>query len=148
MTVSNRNWRSAILLYGPVLAWIGVILFLSSGQGASTRTSLIIRPVLEWLFPEASFETIAYYHGVIRKCAHLIEYAVLGFLACRAFSVYRYTSLLAALLVFTVAAIDETNQSANPERTGSVVDVLIDLCGGLAAIGLFYLLTRRRGSTL
>ena len=124
-----------------------MIFFLSSGQGASTQTSRIIRPLLEFFFPAASFETIAFYHGIIRKLAHFTEYAVLGLLACRAFAELtrrRHLLIFSALLVLAIAVIDETNQSFNPERTGSPVDVLIDLSGGLAAIGIAYLVSRRK----
>jgi len=134
----------------PLLLWIGVIFFLSSGQGASTQTSRIIRPLLEFFFPDASFETIAFYHGIIRKLAHFAEYAVLGFLACRAFGqaeLRKHRLIFSALLVVAVAVIDETNQSFNPQRTGSPIDVLIDFGGGLSAIVIAYILTRRTRST-
>jgi VanZ family protein len=130
----------------PLLLWIGVIFFLSSGQGASTQTSRIIRPLLEFFFPDASFETIAFYHGIIRKLAHFIEYAVLGFLACRAFvasALGQRSLIVSALLVVAVAVIDETNQSFNPQRTGSPIDVFIDVTGGLSAILIVYLLMKR-----
>ncbi len=146
----ERDWGSKLRYYLPLILWIGVIFFLSSGQGSSTRTSIIIRPLLEFLFPTASFETISYYHGLIRKLAHLTEYAVLGSLACRAFAgsavnlLRRHYYLAASLLVLLVAVSDEFNQSFNPERTGSPVDVLIDLSGGLTAIVFYYFLTKRR----
>ncbi len=136
-----------LLRYVPLLLWIGVIFFFSSGQGAATQTSRIIRPLLEFLFPAASFETIAFYHGIIRKFAHLFEYAVLGLLATRAFvrpTITYLPFIAAAVLVFVVAVLDETSQSSNPARTGSPYDVLIDLVGGLLAIGSSYLIYRRR----
>jgi VanZ family protein len=124
------------MLYAPLFIWIGVIFLLSSGQGASTRTSIIIRPILEFLFPAATEETIQLYHGFIRKCAHFTEYAVLGVLACRAFAGFQQlrfenTLLACGRLRLAISSADEFNQSFNPERTGSPVDVLIDLSGGL-----------------
>lgn len=138
------------MLYAPLLIWIGVIFFLSSGLGASTRTSIIIRPLLEFLFPAASAETINYYHSIIRKFAHFGEYAVLGLLACRAFaashqdSIRKFFYLLSVGLVVAVAASDEFNQSFNPDRTASPIDVLIDVGGGVVAT-LVYYWTYRRG---
>ncbi len=138
------------MLYAPLLVWIGVIFFLSSGQGSMTRTSLIIRPLLEFLFPNASFETIGFYHGIIRKFAHFAEYAVLGFLACRGFSaahqsfIRRFYFLAAIALVLAVAGSDEINQSFNPARTASPFDVLLDLIGGLTATLFYYMLTGHR----
>ena len=108
------------------------------------QTSRIIRPVLEFLFPSASSETLLFYHGGIRKLAHFTEYAVLGALACRAFAeLMSRPFLFAAGLVILVAVLDETNQSFNPLRTGSPFDVLIDVSGGVVAIVVFYLLTKR-----
>ena len=136
-----------LTLYAPLVLWIGVIFILSSGQGASGRTSLIIRPILEFLFPFAPEETLIFYHGMIRKLAHFTEYAVLGLLACRAFRklVNRYL-LMALGLVLLVASLDEFNQSFNPLRTGSPWDVAIDVSGGVVAIVLYFLLARRNRS--
>ena len=110
------------------------------------QTSRIIRPLLEFLFPSASAETILFYHGAIRKLAHFTEYAVLGLLASRAFSLtemfQRRVYLFAAVLVALVAVIDEAYQSFNPARTGSPIDVMIDITGGLFAIGLYFLVGR------
>ena len=158
MNLETRNQklksrREQIILYAPLFIWIAVILFLGTGQGASTQTSLIIRPILEFLFPNASFETIAFYHGIIRKLAHLTEYGILAFLACRAFAkssndfLLKYFLLAAVLLVLLVATTDEFNQSFNPERTSSPVDVMIDLAGGVTASLLFYFFTKRRNQS-
>lgn len=138
------------MLYAPLLIWIGVIFFLSSGQGSMSQTSLIIRPILEFLFPTATQETLVLYHGYIRKVAHFAEYGVLGLLACRAFGgslqnfVRRHHYIFAVILLIVVAVLDETNQSFNPARTGSPFDILIDLSGGLTGIILFYFFARRR----
>lgn len=134
--------------YVPLVLWIGVIFFLSSGQGASGRTSLIIRPILEFLFPNAPEETLMFYHGAIRKCAHFTEYAVLGFLSCRAFLTRFESRWLVAVislgLVVLISSLDEFNQSFNPLRTSSPYDVAIDISGGTVAILLYFLLTRNR----
>ena len=132
------------MLYVPLLIWIGVIFLLSSSQGSSGRTSMIIRPILEFLFPSASNDTLLFYHGIIRKCAHFTEYAVLGMLACRAFRrpTNRYIPM-ALGLVLLVASVDEFNQSFNPLRTGSPWDVAVDVSGGVVAILMYFLLARR-----
>ena len=141
----HKRRRVWLTRYLPLLVWIGVIFLLSSGQGASTRTSLFIGPLLEFLFPDASSETLAFYHGIVRKLAHFTEYAVLGFLACRAFFAAFSNSFyfFAVGLVVLVAIADETNQSFNPARSGSPVDVLIDVGGGLFGILMFHVLRPR-----
>ena len=115
-----------------------------------SNTSRFIRPLLEFLFPSAPEEILAVYHGYIRKLAHVTEYAILAFWACRAFShstqnsLRRLSFVCAFVLVFVVASIDETNQSFLDSRTGSIYDVLIDVFGGLMMILIFYSWTRYR----
>jgi len=134
----DHVWR-----FVPLVLWIGVLFLLSSSQGSFSETSRIIRPLLEFFFPTASLETITFYHGIIRKLAHLTEYAVLGFLAMRAFAAGRAV-LTSSVILIGVATIDEINQSFNPARTGAVMDVLIDLAGGAAAILVIRLLRGRK----
>ncbi len=110
---------------------------------------MLIRPILDFLFPNASEETLQLYHAYIRKAAHFTEYGVLGALAFRAFirvfngPVYFW----AFLVVITIATIDEFNQSFNTARTGSPYDVLIDCVGGLFAIGLCLTIHRKFASS-
>ena len=143
--------RGQIMLYASLLIWIGVIFVFSSTQGSMSQTSRIIRPLLELLFPTAPEEILLFYHGIIRKLAHLTEYAVLGFLASRAVAGFYDGKLRgrsyvwAIVLVVLVAILDEMNQSLNPARTGSMIDVLIDLTGGFIAT-LFYFLYWRQSS--
>lgn len=113
-----------------------------------SETSRIIRPILEFLFPAASPETLSFYHGIIRKCAHFTEYAILGLFACRAFLATKswprkYPFVFAFLVVIAVAMIDETNQSFNPARTGSIWDMLLDISGGLFAVVVYGLASQR-----
>jgi VanZ family protein len=146
--VDSKKRREQFMLYAPLVIWIGVIFFLSSGQGASTRTSLIIRPLLEFLFPAALPETIDLYHGIIRKLAHFTEYAVLAILALRAFtkssayvlSHFRY--LIVVLVVLLISSLDEFNQSFELSRTSSVWDVALDILGGICALAIIYFAER------
>jgi VanZ family protein len=113
-----------------------LIFLLSSSAGASSSSSYFVRPVLEWLFPLAADETLAVYHGYIRKSAHVFMYGGLAVLALRAFvgsevSVLRRHPFPTALVaVLAVAVFDEYHQSLNPSRTGTASDVVLDLAGG------------------
>jgi len=137
-----------IVRYALLVVWIGVIFFLSSGSGSSNETSRFIRPLLEFLFPAASAETLVFYHAVIRKFAHFAVYFVLGITAGRAFSsgerLQKHWWIFALIIVAAVASLDEFNQSFEPERTSTVTDVLLDIFGGLCAVGLFGMLLRKR----
>jgi len=147
---SNR--RERIIRYAPLVLWIGMILFLSTSQASMSNTSRFIRPLLEFLFPGASEETLILCHGYIRKLAHLTEYAGLAFWAFWAFSnsnlknLRRLWFVFAFLLVLLIALIDETNQSYLTSRTGSIYDVLLDASGGLIML-IFLILYRFRKNT-
>lgn len=79
-------------------------------------------------------------HLIARKLAHLTEYAILGFLAARAFrtsprkAISSRWFLISAMLVVTFALVDEYHQSFVATRTASIFDSLIDIAGGLAAL--------------
>ena len=79
----------------------------------------------------------------MRKAAHFLEYAVLAFLARRAFvtssraSSERRWFELALLLVVLNSLLDEFHQSFVPTRTGSIYDSAIDIAGGLTVLLIF-----------
>ena len=135
--IASKKRRERVIRYAPLLIWIGVIFFLSSGQGSMNETSLIIGPLLHYLFPNAPETTIALYHGYIRKLAHFMVYFVLGVFAVRSFAGRGPWPrvLIAMLIVAAIASIDETNQSFESTRTGSPWDVLLDCFGGVVGIG-------------
>ena len=142
--------RERIFRYAPLILWIGLIFFLSSGQASMPQTSRFIRPLLEFLFPNSPEEIYAAYHAFIRKFAHFFVYAVLAFWSWRALKdsskafVRKFYYVLSLALVLLVASIDETNQSYNAARTGSVYDVALDFASGLTVIIIIYLTTRHK----
>lgn len=144
------RWRERFFRYAPLFVWLGVIGWLSSDSGAMSETSRFVRPILRFLFPEASEETILTLHGLIRKSAHVFVYSVLAFLAARAFfrtsiaGIRSHWPAAAIGLVFVIASLDELNQSfSGGTRTGSIWDVALDTVSGAAAIGAIYLLLNR-----
>ena len=126
--------------YLPLVAWLAFISYASSDSFSAGNTSRIIGPLVLWLFPNTSAETLATIHFITRKLAHFTEYAILGFLAARAFRtsphpvISRHWFLISAALIIVYALIDEYHQSFVPTRTGTVYDSLIDMAGGLTAL--------------
>ena len=143
--VERRRWLTH---YAPLVVWIFVILGLGSSVGSMNETSRFIRPLLEFLFPETSAETLAYLHGYVRKFAHFAEYALLALLAFRVFRTFfahiLNTCLYAFLLTAAIAVMDEYQQSFNPLRTSSPYDVLIDLAGSVTMLTIVYFAARQR----
>lgn len=127
-----------------------MIFFLSSGSGSMAATSKIIRPVLEFLFPTASEESLQLMHFYIRKAAHFTEYAILALWAVRAFRrssaeiLSRHFYLFSFGVVIIVASLDEINQRFISSRTGSIWDVVLDISGGVFAILASYTIDHLR----
>ena len=159
MAVNNvvdekRSSRRRLWRYGPLVAWTCFVLLASSGSFSASNTSRIIRPLLLWLFPDISEESLAYAHFLVRKAAHFSEYALLALLAARAFrtsqreKVRRRWWVAAFALVACVALVDEFHQSFLPTRTGTIYDSLLDMAGGATALACaaLWLARRRRKS--
>src|SRR6184192_2000697 len=70
----------------PPVLWMGVIMLLSTDTGSAAHTSELLLPLLHWLLPWASPGDLAAIHGLVRKGAHLSEYAILAALWYRAFT--------------------------------------------------------------
>ncbi|HEX9929184.1 MAG TPA: VanZ family protein [Pyrinomonadaceae bacterium] len=142
------NWRGRFWRYAPLIFWIIVIFIASSNTGSMLNTSRIISPLLEFLFPNISEIQLTAIHGYTRKAAHLAFYFILGTLAARAFSTSLKDSLrrnwlpISFTLVVAVASLDELNQSFLASRTGSIGDVLIDICGGSTAFLIWFLMIK------
>ena len=132
--------RRFLSRYLPLVAWLAFISYASSGSFSASNTSRIIGPLVLWLFPNTSMETLATIHFITRKVAHFTEYAILGFLAARAFrtsprpAISQRWFLISAALVVGFALLDEYHQSFVPNRTGTIYDSFIDMAGGLTAL--------------
>ena len=126
--------------YLPLIAWLVFISFASSDNFNAGNTSRIIGPLILWLFPSTSPETLEVVHHITRKIGHFTEYAILGFLAARAFRTSPHPAikqrwfLICVALVVVYALLDEYHQSFVPSRSASVIDSLIDMSGGLTAL--------------
>lgn len=113
-----EKWVSLII-------WMGAIYYLSSQSlGFMAATDI-------WQF-------------VIRKMAHMFEYAVLCLLIFRILSVtekrHYYWNLFWALILTILYSIsDEYHQTYTLGRTGTYRDVLIDSAGALVSTWLIFL---------
>lgn len=148
--VTNASWQNWLWLYAPLLLWMAFIFFASTGEMSASNTSRIIRPLVLWLFPNTSEESLRFIHFIVRKCAHFTEYAILAFFAARAFfgssvkllsQSWFFSSLL---LVAIYSLTDEIHQSYVSTRTGSIYDSMIDTAGGLTALVIFALYRNRK----
>ena len=92
---------------------------------------------MSWFgFLVASFGELG--EKVLRKIAHLAEFASLGLLLAIFFRLLKKDLTLPLLCGLTVACVDETIQIYSPGRASSLVDVWIDM-GGLV-LGMILML--------
>ena len=117
---------------------------------SAEHTSRIIVPLLRWFVPTISPLTVVRLEFFLRKAAHVSEYAVLAVLLYRAFvhTVFQSRRVLSAGIVLlscaAYAASDEFHQSFVPSRTASLRDVMIDLCGAMLAVLVYWSIATRR----
>jgi VanZ family protein len=102
----------------PVIAWAAVIFAFSSVPSLSTH--------------------LGTWDLVLRKLAHMAEYAVLALLLLRATGSYAWAFGTAV----AYACTDEFHQTFVRGRHGSPVDVAIDAVGALIGLGLWRRLRR------
>jgi VanZ family protein len=120
-----------------------MLIFIGSGNllSGSHTSPFLVRP-LHWLFPDASDATLRTLHLVLRKIGHFTEYAILAWLAARAFRTSSRELLrrrwfwISLLLVVVYSLSDEFHQSFVPSRGASIYDSLIDSLGGLTMLAL------------
>jgi len=116
------------------LAWTALIFgFSMQSANESNVSSNFVLDLLATYFPvlkEPQVMMMAIV--VIRKLAHFTEYAILGLLYAKAQHDTKWDRLL--LLGCLVPIIDESIQMFVPGRSGSPVDMLIDLSGYLTGL--------------
>lgn len=144
-------WRMKAWL--PALLWMGVIFMMSAMPGdASAETSgMLVRLLtgaLSFFLGEEAVAAVSIdaIHLLIRKGAHMVEYAVLFFLYHRALKIEgaKRPGLLALMLCAIYASTDELHQAFVADRGPSVVDVGIDTLGAGIAWILTSIIKRKR----
>ena len=125
-----------------------LILVASSDLMSAEHTSRFIGPFLRWLIPDMSAEGVAAVQFYVRKAAHVTEYAILAVLIMRALAGETKRSvtlhIFAAIgMALLCAAADEFHQSFVGSRTGSPLDVMLDLAGALLGVVIYKLFLRR-----
>ena len=135
----SGEFQSAIWRWGPLILWMAVISGLSTDAFSAAETGRLLMSLLRLLFPGASLASLDLLHAVVRKGAHVTEFAILALLWYRALDWRRSgwqtkAALTALVLAAGFGALDEAHQMFVPSRTASIVDVGWDSLG--AAVGL------------
>jgi VanZ family protein len=119
-----------------------VIFSASADSSSFEHSSRLLGPLIHWLLPRISEQNLRQIVFIMRKVAHMTEYAILLLLLWRAFknglthsSRPGRSAWWAWLLCLAYACTDEFHQSFVPTRQASVWDVCIDAAGALIAMG-------------
>jgi hypothetical protein len=142
--------KSFLKYWLPLVTWLGVMFVGSTNVMSAGHTSRYIVPFLLWLKPGMSPKTIWIILVVVRKCAHVTEYAILALLlwrALRSVPVFntKMSILFGAVLLgcAAFAASDEFHQTFIKSRTPSGRDVLLDIAGALVGLLIAVSFTQR-----
>ena len=141
------NFREIIKAWLPVVLWMVLMFFGSTDLMSAEHTSRFLTPFLRWLNPDISPAAIAQVHFLVRKAAHVTEYAILTGLLFRALrglmGGFWWRAAVALVSAMIFAAADEFHQTFIPSRTGSIYDILVDYCGALTGILICRMLVLR-----
>ena len=138
--------------------WVGVtgmavLIFLMSaqtGDASMASSDSVVLPVLKLigrlhaLSDEAKDSLYWTLQLIVRKAAHVSEYALLAFLLRMLLASYscRHAGLRAWLLTLAYAATDEMHQSLVSARSAQFTDVLVDACGALLGVSAAWAVAR------
>ena len=138
-----------------IVLWMGLIFFFSmdSGVDSSKKSNSIIIQVGEFIthkqFNEEEKEKILeVYETPVRKSAHFLLYFVLElFLLWFIVEFHSLTIkdyLISIIIVFCYACSDEIHQLFVNERSGEILDVMIDTIGGVSSSLIIYLFQKKK----
>ena len=156
MKISKSRLALRVLFWG-IAAAIMLTIFLFSSQSGSDSTStssgLIVR-LLKAFYPNfngmdalAQQDVIDSFQLLVRKGAHFSIYALLGAATSCAVLTHFWAHKVRFVTSFAICAVyaasDEVHQLFIPDRSGAVLDVVIDSCGALLGIAFVLLLVAR-----
>lgn len=125
---AKMSFRKLAWLWLPVLLWMGVI-FIGSSIGN---------------MPKVGGRAT---DAVVHRTAHLIEFAMLGWLVLRAVgdnrAITRRELVIALIVIVLYGASDEFHQRFTPGRSSELSAVLFDAAGGLIGMWAWRWKTRR-----
>ncbi len=139
------KFKSFLKYWLPVVLWAALIFSASGDKKSVQHSSRIIEPFVRWLIPDISDEAVHTTVLVVRKCAHVTEFAIFTMLLMRAAreTVWKqsesvgwsWKAALFAIVGSVLFAIsDEIHQSFVPGRQGAAMDVVIDAAGAVSGL--------------
>jgi len=127
------------------VAWAGLIFYLSTGGFGSSFSECLLAQVLALLHVTVAPATFEVLHTLMRKSAHLTEYAILAMLLYGSqrddhpFEWRPRRALACVAIAAAYSLTDEGHQIFVPGRSASLVDCGIDTTGATLGVLVYYL---------
>ena len=142
MKIQTKHIR---ILYAAAAVLIMLAAFMFSAQSgdSSGETSMSVTENVSQHFSSGNIsrDTLEILEQIIRKLAHFIEFAALGFFTFAftdTFTIKRKKAAIISLVFSSLYALsDEIHQYFVPERACRLTDVLLDTFGALCGILIF-----------
>ena len=132
--------KRLVLAWTLLILWMLFIFIMSSFNGVmSSNQSGSIAVLIYNLFDISDTEKVSF---IVRKCAHVSEFFILGILVINLVSKYnvKHIYFISFIICVLYASSDEFHQLFVPGRSGQVTDVLIDLIGVVLGLSIYCLI--------
>lgn len=143
MDMTQKIQKKKLILWILIFVWM-ITIFMFSAQNGDESSELsqgFLRTFILRFTPDNISEDIVnMMEYIIRKCAHMTEYAVFGILVFYQIKLYRLFEkewnriVMTVICVMIYASTDEIHQLFVGGRSGRFTDVLIDTAGGFIGI--------------
>jgi VanZ family protein len=110
-----------------------------NGSSSSNQSNIIVT-IISNIFNINNLDILSY---LIRKTAHLTEYAILGILTNNMIKNNNIKLYIGLLICIIYAISDEIHQLFVEGRSGQISDVLVDFTGSIVGICLFFVVINR-----
>lgn len=114
---------------------------LMNAEVSSSQSGLIVsfvQSVLGWFNLSIEANTLSF---IIRKLAHFLEFFALGYTMSKGWGLKTFFNFS---LILIIATLDESIQLLSDGRAFGVLDIGIDLCGGIFGLFFAYLIVNHK----
>ena len=136
--------KRLVLAWTLLILWMLFIFIMSSFNGVmSSNQSGSIATLIYNIFNISDTEKVSF---IVRKCAHVSEFFILGILVINLVSKYnvKHIYLISFIICVLYSSSDEFHQLFVPGRSGQVTDVFIDMIGTIFSLLVMYLFNKFR----
>ncbi|WP_370760837.1 VanZ family protein [Faecalibacillus intestinalis] len=123
------------------ILWMIFIFVMSHtpGNDSSKQSNFIVNIIVQIL--PITRNTLSF---IVRKCAHMTEYAILAFLIYKTIVHIEKPLIKSLIFTFLYACTDEFHQLFIAGRAGQIRDVCIDSTGALIMLLIIYFILKRK----